>query len=208
MNRLVSALAAAALLLAVAPISMALAKPSKVAVCHYSADSGSYHLLSVSGNGNAVTAHLRQGGALPGDAVPTMPGYTFDAGCVAQPDEVPDPPSDDEPLSSGCQALNDPTYDETGAPGASVARQLTGLQFNAGERLTVSWTANGGVESLLLYVSVDGFFELVASASAAPATLSHTFGSLPDEDGVAWSGAPAMGTNTVSVDVSCGLPSD
>lgn len=207
MNRLITALAAVALLLA-AQASIVMAKPNMVAICHYSEDSDSYRLLMVSGNGEAVSTHLAHGDAQPGDAVPTMPGYTFDDGCVAQPDGDLEPPPDDGPLSTGCQALNNPAYDETGAPGASIFHQLSGLQFNAGEQVTVNWSASGAVDSLLLHVAFDGFFELVDSSSTAPATLSHTFGSEPDEDGVAWSGAPTLGDDTVSAEVSCAAAAD
>lgn len=64
------------------------AKPNKVSLCHYDADTDSYKLISVSGNGNAVNAHLAHGDGRPGDPVPTMEGSTFDDDCVPVADEM------------------------------------------------------------------------------------------------------------------------
>lgn len=48
-------------------------------VCHLTG-TGAYIPLTI--NGNAVAAHRSHGDALPGEAVPGMPGYVFDSDCV------------------------------------------------------------------------------------------------------------------------------
>lgn len=55
------------------------AAPSKVDVCHLD-DFGDYKLITVSER--AVDRLLARGDSLPGDAVPGMPGFKFDADCV------------------------------------------------------------------------------------------------------------------------------
>lgn len=59
-------------------------RPNKVDICHGHAD-GTYAKISVSGNGNAVNAHIAHGDAFPGTAVPDMPDFDFDDDCVPVP---------------------------------------------------------------------------------------------------------------------------
>ncbi len=80
-KRYLAALSAAMLLMAVMA-SVAVAKTTKVDICHYHSVTDSYALIMVSDNGKAVAAHLAHGDAFPGDPVPTMAGYVFDAACA------------------------------------------------------------------------------------------------------------------------------
>jgi len=101
----------------------AFAKANKVDVCHLN-DLGEWQVNSVSGNGNAVQAHLNHGDGLPGDPVPEMEGYSFDDNCVPVSDG--DPGIDIEKLTNG--------NDADGANDADVP------QLAPGE--TVVWTYN------------------------------------------------------------------
>ena len=83
MKRYLAAFSAAMLLVAtLAPV--AVAKSTKVDICHYDSGTATYALLSVSDN--SVAKHRAHGDALPGEAVPTMSGYTFDDACGAVAD--------------------------------------------------------------------------------------------------------------------------
>lgn len=59
------------------------AQAQKTDVCHFDADSGTYHLINVSNN--AVEAHVNHGDGFPGGAVPGMDGYVFGGDCSPQP---------------------------------------------------------------------------------------------------------------------------
>jgi hypothetical protein len=52
---------------------------ARVAVCHYDADAGTFHLITIAAP--ALPAHLRHGDGLPGGAVPGPEGYVFDEAC-------------------------------------------------------------------------------------------------------------------------------
>lgn len=56
------------------------ARMSRTVVCHANAP-GTYAILAV--NEHAVAGHRSHGDALPGEPVPGMAGYQFDANCVA-----------------------------------------------------------------------------------------------------------------------------
>jgi len=63
---------------------MVIAAPgTKVDVCHYDKDSGTFIKINISDN--AWDAHIAHGDAAPGEPVPTMPGYKFDSECVPVP---------------------------------------------------------------------------------------------------------------------------
>jgi hypothetical protein len=51
----------------------------RVAVCHYDADAGTFHLITIAAP--ALPAHLRHGDGLPDGAVPGPEGYVFDEAC-------------------------------------------------------------------------------------------------------------------------------
>lgn len=64
--------------------SMVIAAPgTKVDVCHYDKDSGTYRKINISDN--AWDTHIAHGDAAPGEPVPTMPSYKFDSECVPVP---------------------------------------------------------------------------------------------------------------------------
>ena len=52
---------------------------NKIDVCHYSASTESYSLISIAEP--AYDSHVAHGDALIGGAVPTMPGYQFNDNC-------------------------------------------------------------------------------------------------------------------------------
>ena len=64
------------------PLSPPIGPPlGTVDVCHVNARD-QWQAISVSASGNAVSAHLAHGDALPGDGVPGTAGYAFDDDCV------------------------------------------------------------------------------------------------------------------------------
>ena len=118
---LIALLAAALVLIALAP--MTIAKTTKVVVCHLDVVSASYERLVVTDKGKAVAKHLAHGDALPGEAVPTMPGYTFDDACTAVADVAAheltvDPPSAAAGIYSAIIATFGPSAPEAGVAGA------------------------------------------------------------------------------------------
>lgn len=63
---------------------VAIAAPgTKVDVCHFDKDTGTYILINI--NDNAWDAHIAHGDAAPGEPVPGMTGYKFDAQCTPIP---------------------------------------------------------------------------------------------------------------------------
>jgi hypothetical protein len=58
-------------------------RQERVDVCHYDADADAYKLITVAAP--ALAAHLRQGGGVPGGAVPNQEGYVFDDTCQPVP---------------------------------------------------------------------------------------------------------------------------
>lgn len=77
MKRTAFALGATLLAFLVAPAT-ALAG-DKTDVCHFDADTNTYHLMTVSVA--AMANHLAHGDAVPGDAVPGMDGYELGPNC-------------------------------------------------------------------------------------------------------------------------------
>jgi hypothetical protein len=75
----------AVLMLVVALAPAAMAKVTKVEICHYDAATDSYALTSVPEKAKVVAAHLAHGDGYPGDPVPTAPGYVFGADCALVP---------------------------------------------------------------------------------------------------------------------------
>ena len=67
------------LLLGVLSPNLGTAAVQPVDVCHRN-DTGGYQLITVAAQ--AVSAHRAHGDALPGEAVPGNPGFTFDAICA------------------------------------------------------------------------------------------------------------------------------
>ena len=57
---------------------------AKAPLCHYDADADTYALKLVTAR--AESAHRNHGDAAPGEAVPTMEGFTFDDSCMAVAD--------------------------------------------------------------------------------------------------------------------------
>lgn len=122
MQRILTSFLAAALMMALV-VPAATATATKVAVCHYDGITGSYALLMVADKGKAVDKHLGHGDALPGGAVPTMPGYTFDAACVAVADAIPheltvDAPSAAAGTYAAVIAAYGPSAPSTGVQGS------------------------------------------------------------------------------------------
>lgn len=163
MQRLFAAFVSASLLLVMmAPTVMAKPDTTRVAICHYSKATNSYALQLV--RPNTVTKHRAHGDALPGEAVPTMPGYVFDAGCTAQPldadqDTVPDA-NDNCPM-----APNTDQSDRYGSP--------------KGDACEDDSDGDGTLDTdeVNICVSIDGVFIVEGRGGAycgtAPSTGSH-----------------------------------
>ncbi len=80
-KRYLAAFSAAVLLVAaMAPVAMA--KTTRVAVCHSHSDAAAVTNALLTASDNTVAKHVAHGDTLPGEAVPIMDGYTFDDGCV------------------------------------------------------------------------------------------------------------------------------
>ena len=84
MRRLSLLFSAVLFALGAAVPAVAFAKADKVDICRLEGN-GTYRLISVNGNGNAVRAHLAHGDGLPGQAVPTAPGSVFGQQCSLVP---------------------------------------------------------------------------------------------------------------------------
>jgi hypothetical protein len=146
-----------------------------VPVCHYDADTGTYTSIAVSGNGKAVDAHLAHGDALPGDPVPTMPGNTFDDGCVPVPDEVilavayTDQDPDDGEYNADVDTLIAKVVgDGDGVPstGDTIVTHQYPLDFDATAFGSFTMTAHTGAlafatAELLEYSSANGTFSFL-----------------------------------------------
>jgi len=74
------------LILGVAALMLAGALPSasaggeKADICHFDAETGTYHLINVSVH--AIEAHINHGDTAPGEPVPSMEGYRFARDCT------------------------------------------------------------------------------------------------------------------------------
>lgn len=95
------------------------AQPTMVDICHYSASTGTYSLISVASS--SVPSHLAHGDALPGDPVPTNPGYIFDAACNQVPVYVSTCPCDLTATALNGVGIN------TGNPGVCYGTRVNAL---------------------------------------------------------------------------------
>jgi len=65
-------------IISIALVTATQAAVEKHDVCHYEGN-GNYHIINISYK--AVSAHTNHGDALPGEPVPTNPGFVFDENC-------------------------------------------------------------------------------------------------------------------------------
>jgi hypothetical protein len=99
---------------------MAIAKVTKIAICHYDAATMRYERLMVADTAKAVAKHRAHGDALPGEAVPTMPGSTFDDACTAVADVTTHELTVDSGPAAGTYTAVIATFGPS-APAAGVA---------------------------------------------------------------------------------------
>ena len=130
MKRTIAELGTALLVCLVAPAT-ALAGGEKVAVCHLDADTGTFHLITVSDS--AFPAHVAHGDASPGDPVPGKEGYEFGPSCeLLSPVFCPKEGTLTETLGqhSFCFWVNGASHGCTGASESWLWWFAWGVQWN------------------------------------------------------------------------------
>lgn len=140
--------------------SAALAKAPKMDVCHD--DDAGWQVLSIVTKGNAVTAHLNHGDALPGQPVPGFPGYSFTDTCSAEPDGPTLAPAID--VEKEVSVDEGTTWFDADDPTGPATLAGSDVFF----RLTVTNTGNVGLTGITLMDST-----ISLTGCSIPATLGE-----------------------------------
>jgi len=167
------------------------AQPAMVDVCHFNS-LGEWQVNTLRDVGRAMQAHLDHGDGLPGDPVPGMADYEFDADC--QPMLIPVPEAD---LSISKSDDVDPV-----APGDTIVYTMT--VHNAGPDDATNVAVTDTLPAAVTLVSTSGCVE---DPNAVP---TCTLGTIPAGGSVQYTVAVTVnagpsGTITNSVSVTSDL---